>query len=234
MKEVDARGLLPLSDITLSRFSPQLDGSDKTRTPDSGFVPPQSRSILRKQLRSFEMGALKLSVFLVLFVVVVTARRNRPSPSPADVDEWYRVIDAFPRVVAISTSSNHTNFKCLSGRRTSFDAATKTASYVWHLKRQGHGPRRTIVFDIEFGNSTHPSTYYVNNDRTRALHAQVIFTDYENCVVSQIPTHDHEHCALWVKRSVANRVPQECLDRYERACDVRVPVFDKSLCTEEE
>lgn len=195
---------------------------------------PVSPPLVRELLRRFEMDAFKLGALLALLVIVAAARNQKESPPPPDVDDWYRVIQAFPRVVAISTSSNHTSFKCLSGRRTSFNAANKTASYIWRLKRQGSAPRKTIHFDVEFGNSTHRSTYYVNNNRTQALHADVIYTDYENCVVSRIPTHDHEHCALWVKWAVARRVPRVCLDRYEAACDVRVPVFDRSICTEED
>ncbi|XP_077550734.1 uncharacterized protein LOC144163973 [Haemaphysalis longicornis] len=101
------------------------------------------------------------------------------------------VIEAFPRLVAISTSSNSTNFKCLRARRTAFDAAAKTSSYVWHLKHHGGAPRK-LVIDVEFGNSTHPTTYYIDNDRTQPLHAQVIYSDYQNCVVARIPTPEHE------------------------------------------
>ncbi|XP_077550808.1 uncharacterized protein LOC144164164 [Haemaphysalis longicornis] len=221
------------SKLSSSRSSEVDRSYKKTNATDPRFVRPELPPILTKPLRSSKMGSLYLCAFLLSFVVIVTAKDNKPSDVPAGVDEWYRATEALPSVVAISTSSNSTNFKCLRAQRTSFDAAAKTTSYVWHMKHHGSGPKK-LVIDAEFGNATHPTTYYVDNDRTRPLHAQMIYSDYQNCLVAKIPTPEHEHCALWVTRSLAHRVPQDCLKHYEEACHVRVPVFDRDLCTEEE
>ncbi|KAL3246992.1 hypothetical protein MRX96_057340 [Rhipicephalus microplus] len=144
-----------------------------------------------------------IGVFLV-GVATVTGTQNQ---LPDGVDS-FRMIGAFPNVVAVYTSTNDSSFKCLSATRTNYDSEAKTASYVWPLR--GHG------------------------DNSRVYTGHHHYTDYQNCMVMTIKYRDHDHCLLWVKRSVAHAVPQNCLDHYEAKCDVRVPTFDNDLCRDDE
>ncbi|KAK8779794.1 hypothetical protein V5799_018866 [Amblyomma americanum] len=136
----------------------------------------------------------------------------------------------FRRAIAISSSSNDTSFKCLSATLTHYDPRTKKATYVWHLKARGEKPARNITFDIEGGEIPDQVTYFVDNDRTRPHTAYYNYTDYRNCMVMIVPYSNHDHCLLWVTRSVVSNVPQHCLDNYEETCEVRIPQYENDLC----
>ncbi|KAK8770483.1 hypothetical protein V5799_013052 [Amblyomma americanum] len=146
----------------------------------------------------------------------------------------FRMLAAFPRVVAIYTSTNDSDFKCLVGIRTSFDMQAKTASYLWPLKGHGGTKRRNVTFDITPGNVTDQTTYYVDGDNTRLHTGYHHYTDYRNCMVMTIRYRNHDHCLLWVKRSVVHSIPQDCVENYEAVCEVRVPTFDNELCSDDE
>nr|XP_050038221.2 uncharacterized protein LOC126535380 [Dermacentor andersoni] len=177
------------------------------------------------------MSWLRLGAVLLLLglaTVIPTANNHRERL------DSFRMIGAFPKVVAIYTSTNDSSFKCLTGIRTSFNLEAKTATYVWPLRGHAGTERRTVVFNITAGNVTDQTTYFVDGDSSRLYTGYHHYTDYENCMVMTVRYHDHDHCLLWVKRSVANEVPQNCLQNYEANCDVRIPTFDNDLCRDDE
>ncbi|KAL1477305.1 hypothetical protein MTO96_035839 [Rhipicephalus appendiculatus] len=156
-------------------------------------------------------------VLALLVGAIVTANRRERTDA-------FRMIAEFPRIVSISTSTNDSSFKCLSAMRTRFDPQAKRATYVWRL-RDDHGRvRRERKLD--------QVVYYVDGDGT-PFTAYYNYTDYQNCMVIIVPYSGHDHCMLWVKRAVANSVPQNCLDKYEETCDVRVPTYDNDLCKDD-
>uniref|UniRef100_A0A023GA46 Putative lipocalin-5 1 n=1 Tax=Amblyomma triste TaxID=251400 RepID=A0A023GA46_AMBTT len=177
------------------------------------------------------MGWLNLSACMLFAGIITTNivadRRREPT-------DGFRMFGLFRKVVAISSSSNDTSFKCLRATLTSYNLEEKKATYVWHLKARGEKPARNITFDIEGGDIPDQATYFVNNDRTRPHTAYYNYTDYENCMVMIVPYNDHDHCLLWVKRSVVHNVPQNCLDNYEETCDVRIPQYEHDLCGDDE
>ncbi|KAH7941411.1 hypothetical protein HPB49_013390 [Dermacentor silvarum] len=75
----------------------------------------------------------------------------------------YRLFAAFPHAVAVFTSNNHTSFKCLSAKRTQFDPATGTATYVWHLKAHSGHKRKDVAFNLAPGDTPDTSVYYLND-----------------------------------------------------------------------
>nr|XP_037275063.1 uncharacterized protein LOC119167651 [Rhipicephalus microplus] len=170
-----------------------------------------------------------IGVFLV-GVATVTGTQNQ---LPDGVDS-FRMIGAFPNVVAVYTSTNDSSFKCLSATRTNYDSEAKTASYVWPLRGHGGTERRNVTFIITPGEVRNQTKYFVDDDNSRVYTGYHHYTDYQNCMVMTIKYRDHDHCLLWVKRSVAHAVPQNCLDHYEAKCYVRVPTFDNDLCRDDE
>uniref|UniRef100_A0A6G5A4I4 Putative lipocalin 35 lipocalin n=1 Tax=Rhipicephalus microplus TaxID=6941 RepID=A0A6G5A4I4_RHIMP len=170
----------------------------------------------------------------VMFAVIVTGSivTHHPPREPTDA---FRMLGAFPRVVAISSSNNDTSFKCLAATRTHFDLEAKKASYVWHLGgSHAATATRNVTFDIQAGNAPDQTTYFIDNDRTRPYTAYYNYTDYETCMVMIVPYNNHDHCLLWVKPAVTHAVPRHCLDNYEETCDVRVPQYDNDLCGHQE
>ncbi|XP_075556914.1 uncharacterized protein LOC142589004 [Dermacentor variabilis] len=175
------------------------------------------------------MGWLNIGACVTLSVIVTASVvTNRPQREPTD---GFRMLGAFPRVVAISSSNNDTSFKCLTATRTHFDLEAKRATYVWHLGgSRASTAKRNATFDIQAGNAPDQVTYYVDNDLTRPYTAFYNYTDYETCMVTIVPYDNHDHCLLWVKPALSHDVPRHCLDHYEQTCEVRVPQFDNDLC----
>nr|XP_037275064.1 uncharacterized protein LOC119167652 isoform X1 [Rhipicephalus microplus] len=177
------------------------------------------------------MSWLKLAIGMLFFgLATATPRRNVP---PERVDT-FRTIAAFQEVVAISTSTNDTSFKCLSAIRTEYDPEAKTATYVWRLRGQGGTERRNVTFTITAGTTSNQANYIVDADNTTVYTGYTHYTDFQNCLITTITYRDHDHCLLWVQRSVANDIPQNCLQNYEANCDVRVPIFEIDLCNNDE
>ncbi|XP_037499690.1 uncharacterized protein LOC119373698 [Rhipicephalus sanguineus] len=177
------------------------------------------------------MAWLKLAIGVVLFgLATATPTLNQQRER---VDS-FRMIGAFPKVVAISTSTNDSSFKCLSAIRTNYDGEAKTATYVWPLRGHGGTERRNVTFTITPGDVSDETKYFVDDDNSRVYTGYHHYTDYQNCMVMTVKYREHDHCLLWVKRSVAHAVPQNCLDNYEAKCDVRVPIFDNDLCHDDE
>ncbi|XP_077536286.1 uncharacterized protein LOC144148648 [Haemaphysalis longicornis] len=179
------------------------------------------------------MNWLKFQVLLG-FLALATARSTRPVLPHHDPFDVFRAIGGFPSAFAISTSSNDTSFKCLKAVLTRYNLTELEATYTWRFGGYGNTPRRTMTFDITLGNTTDRAVYHIDNDKSRTYSASIAYTDYESCIVAIIPTREHDHCMLWAKREVANAVPQACLDYYEATCEIRVPQFDSSLCTDDE
>ncbi|XP_077537130.1 uncharacterized protein LOC144149443 [Haemaphysalis longicornis] len=168
-----------------------------------------------------------------LFALVLAMAIPNP-PAHREPIDGLRAIGVFRRVVAVSTNSNDSAFKCLSAIRTRYVPEEREATFVWNFKGHGGTAKKKLTFDIKFGNVSDQPTFFINKDYTRSFTAYYNYSDYENCLLAVIPTHDHEHCILWVKRSVAHAIPQNCLDHYEETCDVRVPQFDNDLCKDDE
>ncbi|KAL1482283.1 hypothetical protein MTO96_033897 [Rhipicephalus appendiculatus] len=177
------------------------------------------------------MACLKLAIGVLVFGLATATPTHNLQRERVDT---FRTIGAFPRVVAISTSTNDTSFKCLSAVRTNYDAEAKTASYVWLLRGHGGTQRRNVTFTITAADVPDQAKYFVDADNTTVYTGYTHYTDLQNCLITTVTYRDHDHCLLWVKRSVAHAVPQNCLDNYEAKCDVRVPIFDNDLCNDDE
>ncbi|XP_049527635.1 uncharacterized protein LOC125947259 [Dermacentor silvarum] len=177
------------------------------------------------------MAFLNISVCFFLLVLATADPKPNRSREPTDSK---RLFAAFPHAVAVFTSNNHTSFKCLSAKRTQFDPATGTATYVWHLKAHSGHKRKDVAFNLAPGDTPDTSVYYLNDDKAHQYKAYYGFTDYKTCVVLKVPYDNHEHCMLWVRRAVVHNVPQDCLEHYEGTCDIRVPLVDKDICKDDD
>uniref|UniRef100_A0A6G5A390 Putative lipocalin n=1 Tax=Rhipicephalus microplus TaxID=6941 RepID=A0A6G5A390_RHIMP len=175
------------------------------------------------------MGLWQLRTCVVLAVLVgVVIAANRGERTDA-----FRVIEAFSRPVSIYKDSNNSPFKCLSATRTRFDPQAKEATYIWHLKDDHGKVKQNVSFDVEKGKEFDQVTFYVDDDRTQPFTAYLNYTDYQNCIVVIVPYSGHNHCMMWLQRRVAHNVPQNCLDKYEEKCGVKIPTFDSDLCKDD-
>ncbi|XP_077538218.1 uncharacterized protein LOC144150236 [Haemaphysalis longicornis] len=180
------------------------------------------------------MNSLNFGICLFVAIMLVMVMPNATRRPPREPVDAFRMFGHLPRIVAIFTSTNDSSFNCLSATLDRYDTESREATYVWHFKTRNGTGRKDVPFYIKMGTAPNQANYYVDNDRTNLYTAFYNYTDYENCMVAIIPTPEHNHCVLWVKRSVARAVPQDCLDNYEQTCDVRVPQFDNDLCDEDQ
>ncbi|KAK8770043.1 hypothetical protein V5799_013493 [Amblyomma americanum] len=174
---------------------------------------------------------LKVGFGLLLFALASAVPPGNRRRDPTDL---FKLYTAFPNAVAIFTSSNHSSFKCLTATRRAFDPKAKTATYVWHFKGHSGHKRKDVSFHLFREDTPGQDTYYLNDDKSREYTVIYEYTDYKTCVVLKLPYENHDHCMLWVRRSVINNVPKDCLENYEDICDVRVPLNDKNLCKDDD
>ncbi|XP_049276259.1 uncharacterized protein LOC125760346 [Rhipicephalus sanguineus] len=128
------------------------------------------------------MAWLKLSIGVLLFgLATATPTRNLQREGV----DTFRTIGAFRKVVAISTSTNDTSFKCLTAIRTNYDAEAKTATYVWLLRGHGGTQRRNVTFTISAGTVPHQANYFVDADNSR------VYTGYTHLHgLPELPGYD--------------------------------------------
>ncbi|XP_077523746.1 uncharacterized protein LOC144134788 [Amblyomma americanum] len=140
------------------------------------------------------------------------------------------MINSLPHLLAVYTSSDSPDFKCLNAERTRYDSQHKVATYVWSLKGL-EGTRKNISsFDITPGATPDQVTFFLDNDISKPYTAYYKYTNYKNCLVAIIPYHGDDLCILWVDRSVADSIPDDCESQYEDTCEVRFPQYDKDIC----
>ncbi|XP_077523681.1 uncharacterized protein LOC144134709 [Amblyomma americanum] len=173
------------------------------------------------------MGWFNLAACMLLAGLVTAHIAGHRRRDPTDS---FRMFNAFRRMVAISSSTNDTSFKCMTATLTRYNPLEKKATYVWHLKARGDKPARNVTFDIEGSDIPDQVTYFVDNDQTQRFTAYYHYTDYRNCMVITVPYNNHNHCQLWVNPAVVHRVPKHCREIYEETCDVRISLFENNLC----
>ncbi|KAL1484651.1 hypothetical protein MTO96_032469, partial [Rhipicephalus appendiculatus] len=81
--------------------------------------------------------------------------------------------------------------KCATAFRKDLDLEEKKASYVWELKGHGGSVRRNATFDLEAGETIDQLNYYIDNDRTQAYTGHLLYTDYNTCLVLEMPFLGH-------------------------------------------
>ncbi|XP_077554426.1 uncharacterized protein LOC144169243 [Haemaphysalis longicornis] len=145
-------------------------------------------------------------------------RLERNIIDPFEVYEWY------PMAVAIFDQDQDGDLDCLLSKRTEFDMAARTATYVLTF-----GPdRQTITFHIKDGPT--PGTSYINDNNGEG-DWQIATMDYaesKTCSVMQFPFRNRQECILWTVPEMANRVPQSCIEHFEDICELSAPIYDEN------
>ncbi|KAL1476929.1 hypothetical protein MTO96_036141 [Rhipicephalus appendiculatus] len=164
------------------------------------------------------MAWLKLAIGVLLFgLATATPTRNLQRERV----DTFRTIAAFPKAVAISTSTNDTSFKCMSAVRTNYDAEAKTASYVWLLRGQGGNQRRNVTFTITAGTIPDQANYTVDGDNSRVYTGYTHYTDFQNCLITTITYRDHDRIIARIRPRLCAR---RCARSYEQEYLQRVGI----------
>uniref|UniRef100_A0A6M2E6L6 Putative lipocalin-5 1 n=1 Tax=Amblyomma tuberculatum TaxID=48802 RepID=A0A6M2E6L6_9ACAR len=134
---------------------------------------------------------LKAGVCLLLFALADAGPTRNSRHDSTDYAKISSVLStqlyaAFPRPVAIFTSSNHASFKCLSATRTAFDPNVKSATYVWHFKPHSGHKGKDVRLNF-FPGDTPGQKFYLNDDKAREFTVLFEYTDYKACAVVKLP-----------------------------------------------
>lgn len=83
------------------------------------------------------------------------------------------------------------------------------------------------------GSSPDKFRFTLDSDDGPSREAKVYYTDYDNCVVTNIPVKKPQ-CTLWTKQTTEDAVPQKCLDEFMKNCGVGAPHYKDDLCSGDE
>ncbi|XP_077538892.1 uncharacterized protein LOC144151653 [Haemaphysalis longicornis] len=168
-------------------------------------------------------------VTLAVFAIPLVAGKlgNPPGPKKLDHDvtDSFQIWEIFETPVAITDADNDTVFECAAAWRTAIDPEAKTATYSMDF-----GGR--MEFLVHPGEA--PATYVITVvGEPETYEARYYYTDYENCVVTDLDFHGYV-CMLWTTRAVKDNVPQQCIDQFVDTCGVIAPKHSRDLCPDGE
>ncbi|XP_077539243.1 uncharacterized protein LOC144151939 [Haemaphysalis longicornis] len=170
-------------------------------------------------------------VLLTYFVLSLAAGETGNPPGPRklqhDVTDSFKIWQIFDSPVAISDSNNDTVFECVAAWRTAIDPEARTAVYAMDF-----GVNGLMDFFVKPGDS--PATYVITvEDEPEPFQARYYYTDYENCVITDLDFHGYT-CMLWTTKTVKDNVPQLCIDQFVDTCGVVAPKHSRDLCPDGE
>ncbi|XP_037576913.1 uncharacterized protein LOC119459157 [Dermacentor silvarum] len=173
--------------------------------------------------------------YLCLLVsAMVSCHFKKDKGTHVQVDA-YRVIQmvaSVPFMAAAYTSSSDPAYQCMTASVTSFDETKKEGTYSWYLKSPID--HRTVVKVVNFhvtpGSAPDLLNFTVEGEGDQVYTAYYAYTNYENCLVAEIPYNNEDLCILWVTEEVEDNIPQECLTEYHETCPVEYRAYDSDIC----
>ncbi|XP_070378611.1 uncharacterized protein [Dermacentor albipictus] len=172
---------------------------------------------------------------LLLVAAMASCHFGKKSKSAQDPVDAYRVIKmvaSVPYMAAAYTSSSDPAYQCMTASLTSFDETKKEGTYSWYLKSPVD--HRTVIKVVNFhftsGSAPDLLNFTVEGGGNQVYTAQYTYTNYENCLVSQIPYNNEGLCILWVTEEVVDNIPHDCLAEYQATCPVEYRAYDSHIC----
>ncbi|KAH6938105.1 hypothetical protein HPB50_006782 [Hyalomma asiaticum] len=146
-----------------------------------------------------------------------------------NVTDTFELFAHFPYVVLEYTSGDDPEFQCLTNKRVQLDMEKKTSTYVWMFKGHGGSEKKDVTLNLRAGDSPDKVIFTLDNDQDNSYMAHFVYTDYDSCVIVEIP-YDGDQCQLWVAAEYKYNIPQHCLEQLEDICDVSKAVYEEELC----
>ncbi|XP_077523600.1 uncharacterized protein LOC144134582 [Amblyomma americanum] len=175
-----------------------------------------------------EMTAVMSIAFIVVIVLLAVRLEGKHIHDPTDS---FKMIGAFPELVALYSSSEDPSLDCVIITRTNFNNKSKVATYVWNLKGNGNAKKQS-VFHITKGNAPDQVQYILDDDGMHPHTAYYNYTDYKNCIVTIIPYYKEDLCMMLINPASVDTIPQDCMEEYVGTCNVKVKDYDKEKCAE--
>ncbi|XP_077554178.1 uncharacterized protein LOC144169052 [Haemaphysalis longicornis] len=104
--------------------------------------------------------------------------------------------------------------------------------YFWMFKGHNGHDRKNITLHIHSGLSPDKPVFSMNDDTTLYT-ADLIYTDYKDCVIMDFPFKGLEECMMWITKDLLYSIPQHCLEQFDDICPAQTWIFDQETCGEE-
>ncbi|XP_077544642.1 uncharacterized protein LOC144157743 [Haemaphysalis longicornis] len=135
-----------------------------------------------------------------------------------------------PDVVAAYTSNQSPTYLCSDATRILYNTTTKEVKYMWNFRGLNGTRQKSVRMDMQFGNSLDQPWYYMDGDTCHNYTGYFSYSDYSSCMVTIGSYPPDTVCALWMKRGMATRIPQACLDAFHETCGDGYADFDPKIC----
>uniref|UniRef100_A0A034WXN5 Lipocalin 26 n=1 Tax=Rhipicephalus microplus TaxID=6941 RepID=A0A034WXN5_RHIMP len=145
--------------------------------------------------------------------------------------DFFKVIQIHPNGVAILDTDEDGDLECLKAVRTKFEEG-QAADYVWILKGLHGRPKRNITVHFKKADQPDRAIVAIDDDEDWKQESRLIYADYKNCAVVEIPYNDNTQCMLWTSEEAKDNVPSQCTEEFRKNCDKEVVAYDKATCNQ--
>uniref|UniRef100_G3MQ08 Lipocalin/cytosolic fatty-acid binding domain-containing protein n=1 Tax=Amblyomma maculatum TaxID=34609 RepID=G3MQ08_AMBMU len=180
------------------------------------------------------MSLLRRFLLVAVGAILLSSAPANASPArndvQADTPDALEMMAAVEYAVAIRDTNENPAFKCLTAKRSNFDAKASSATYVWSLNAGEGEKRKNATFQYVPGDSPNTARVVVNSD---TIHPDVVsypYTDFKSCAVMEVNFRGH-HCMLWALDEAKDSVNEECLRKHAEICGQGVALYDRDTCT---
>nr|XP_037285506.1 uncharacterized protein LOC119178410 isoform X1 [Rhipicephalus microplus] len=175
-----------------------------------------------------------IPLYISLFSVALCMAWAKPRDHyKDDVPDAFKIFRDHAYGVTILDSDGDGELECMTTKRTEYNPEAPSATFVWILKGLNGHEKKNIPFHVRPSNSSHEVLLNFDDDnRDRIL--TVLYTDYKDCVVLEMPLLGKEECMLVVTREVKDAVPQHCFEHYDSNCYNKVTTYDPDVCSQVE
>ncbi|XP_054922220.1 uncharacterized protein [Dermacentor andersoni] len=174
------------------------------------------------------MCSITMLVLIVASITTLCFGEDGSSSGPVDA---LRAAELMPNVVLAVGSVNIPLLRCLTADCTFLDKASGKVTFTWHVKSPDSSERTDIrVNFLVTGGGPDMCVAHINDDTSHSIPAQVVYSDYENCVVLKMFIGQREVCLLWEAKGTENTVPKNCLDGYKKSCGDGVTLYSDDTC----
>ncbi|KAL1474151.1 hypothetical protein MTO96_021380 [Rhipicephalus appendiculatus] len=172
-------------------------------------------------------------VYLVLALAAATQLSRSTAQEASDIPDSFKMLENFPFAVPVYSSDNNPALECMTSNRVWLNPAEKKGEYVWLLQGHHDTPKQTVSVYVYGGSSPDTFRFAMGSYDAPLQEATVYYTDYENCVITDMPYDGHQ-CILWSEATSKDSLPQKCVDMFKEKCGEGTTLYSKDLCSEDE
>ncbi|XP_037515288.1 uncharacterized protein LOC119391698 [Rhipicephalus sanguineus] len=172
-----------------------------------------------------------MAFLIPVLVVLVVSLSVQTDAQENDIINVLEAVMAFDEAVAIYSTINDPNQKCLKTERDSLDYEAKTANFTWYYQGGGDSPTTKCFYNLM--NGTDPAVFYIAScdDTSNLEEAKELYSDGATCFVGHFPPVTGDQCMLWVHPASKDAIPPKCEEKFDEKCGgEKYELYDESSC----